>query len=279
MYLALASHGLLLEQRGHCRFTGQGWTNNLHRHYDFQEICWVTHGEGRYLHGGTMHELQAGSCFISEPNVLHEISSPSENMILYWMDFRVSEFLSEVDHEAARIWDAFRKSHVIHAHVPGADLFWKLIRNAPHRHRESFLMRALFLESLIALTGSSPSECDTEADPCMRAMAYIQRHCRDSLAVARVAEAVGLSERQLRRRFKTRFSIGLVDAINRARLDEARSLLLMQASVKAAAEAVGIASPAMFSRLFKKAFGCTPSHWRKQKISSGIPAQTILGQD
>ena len=279
MYLTLAAHGLLLEIGGHCLFAGQGWTNHLHRHPDFQEICWVTRGEGRYLHGGTTHELQAGSCFISEPDVLHEISSPSENLTLNWMTFRISGSLSEVDHEAARIWDAFSQSHVIHAQVPSADVFWELIYNAPHQHRESLVMRALFLESLIALTGSVPTEADAVADPCMQAMAYIRRHCRDSPAVARVAESVGLSERQLRRRFKERFSIGLVDAINRARLDEARSLLLMQASVSAAAEAVGIASPAMFSRLFKKAFGCNPSQWRKQQISSDVPIQTIFGQD
>ncbi len=279
MLISLAEHGLGLEIGGHCLFAGEERSNHLHRHPDFQEICWVIAGSGAFRHDGQIHELRVGSCFISEPNVVHEIFSKTEDLELFFMTFREAVSLQSVDHEAAKIWETFQASHEIIAYVPNAEMYWQLISSAPHPQRESFLMRALFLESLMALSSTADEKPQQVEDPSQQAMVYIRHHCREAPSVGEIAAAVGLSERQLRRRFQARYNIGLVEAINKARLDHARGLLLMQASISSAARAVGIASPAMFTRLFKQAFGCTPSQWRKQQVPADMLPRTVFGRD
>lgn len=279
MLISLADHGLSLDIGGHCLFAGEERSNHLHRHPDFQEICWVIAGSGSFLHAGIHYPLRTGSCFISEPNTVHEISSKTEDLELYFMTFRETASLQAVDHEALRIWELYNHSHVIHSFVANAELYWQLIKTAPHPQRESLLMRSLFLESLSTLSQTSDHRPQPIEDPSQQAMAYIRNHCREAPSVGSIAAAVGLSERQLRRRFQDRYNCGLVDAINKARLDQARRLLLMQASVSAAARAVGMPSPAMFTRLFKQAFGCTPSAWRKQQVPADMLPRTVFGTD
>ena len=282
MRLGIGAQSIQLERGGYCLFADEGWTNYQHRHPFFQEICWVVHGHGQFEHDGEQFSLERGDCFISEPNVVHEISSPeSEDLELFFMTFRLSDTPADLDIEAERIWQAFQRQHAIQARVSDVELYWRLLRGA-HVHRETLIMRALFLESLAALTVREESEQGQPndlLDPAEAAMAYIRAHAREAPSVQMIAEQVALSERQLRRRFQDRFGCGLVDAINQVRLEEARRMLLMQHSVAATARAVGISSPAMFSRLFKQAYGMTPSQWRKQQVPSQHVNKVVFGAD
>ena len=282
MRLGIGSQSIQLERGGYCLFSDEGWTNYQHRHPYFQEICWVVHGRGQFEHAGALIPLQRGDCFISEPDVLHEISSPeSEDLELFFMTFRLSDKPADLDVEAERIWQAFQHQHQIHTQISDPDVYWRLLRGA-HPQRETLIMRSIFLESLHALTiqhaGEQRQYID-QHDPAEAAMAYIRAHAREAPSVSMIAEQVSLSERQLRRRFQERFGCGLVEAINSVRLEEARRMLLMQHSVSATARAVGISSPAMFSRLFKQAYGITPSQWRKQQVPSQHVNRVVFGAD
>ncbi len=283
MYLALDKGMLRLERGGHCVFTGEEWTNHPHRHPDYQEICWVTGGSGVFYHGQQRFDVCAGSCFISEPDVVHEIASPDHGHLqLFFMTFHVETGTATVDPEMKSMWQHYQRGHQIHCHLAQLAEYSYLINTAPPL-RQDLLMRALFLESLAALSGCAQQQSvdlvQVQERYAEHAMAIIRERCCTGLTVGEIAAAVALSERQLRRCFKRRFNCGLVEAINAARLDQAKRLLLMQRHIAAVAAAVGIASPAMFSRLFKQAFGCTPSAWRQQQVQSGILPRTVFGRD
>lgn len=281
MLISLDEHGLALDLGGHCIFAGQNWTNHPHRHPEFQEICWVTAGSGCFRHDGERVSLAVGSCFISEPDVLHEIYSESHDLELFFMTFRQQPGTVAAEPDAEAVWRRYQEQHQIHCQIPGTASYWDLIRSAPYPLRSESLMRCLFLESLAMLSGydHDQDQVATGDDPAHQAMAYIRQHAQEAPGVARIAAAVDLSERQLRRRFKAVYGCGLVEAINQVRLDQARRLLLMQHSVSATAQAVGIASPAMFSRLFKQAFGCTPGQWQRAQVEARDVSRTVFGSD
>ena len=277
MLLHVEAGSLQLERGGYCLFADAAWTNYQHRHPEFQEICWVVRGTGEFRHGKSVHGLKRGDCFISEPNIIHEICSPErQDLELFFMTFQMKPLTGVVDAEADRVWQAYQQEHQLIANVTDAEHFWRILRGASSL-REQYIMRSLFLESLHTLSGSAIKQEIAQDDPATLAMAYIRRHAKEAPSVLAIAQAAGLSERQLRRRFQECYQCGIIDAINQVRLDEARRLLLMQHSVSAAAQAVGIASPAMFSRLFKKAYGQTPSQWRKQQIPSKHVTNTVFG--
>lgn len=282
MLIGIGVQSIELQRGSYCLFADDGWTNYQHRHPNFQEICWVLRGQGQFEHAGDLYPLQRGDCFISEPDVLHEISSPqTEDLELFFMTFRLSEQVADLDAEAERLWQTFQQAHLIKTTLPELDVYWRLLRSADGR-REQYLMRSLFLEAIGALSGSTSVVADqesTHSDPAEQAMVFIRTHAREAPSIQRIAEYVQLSERQLRRRFQARFSCGLVDAINRVRMEEARRLLLMQHSVAATARAVGISSPAMFSRLFKQSYGLTPSQWRQQQVPSQHVKRVVFGSD
>ncbi|NRA36854.1 MAG: helix-turn-helix transcriptional regulator [Planctomycetes bacterium] len=281
MLLMLGRHSLDLDHCGHVAFSEQRWTNSAHRHPEYQELCWVIAGSGYFYHGDQRFELSPGSCFISELNVQHEIASPElKDLELFFITLSKSAAQSAIDHDAHSIWRSYTEEHQIHCHIPDIQNYWQLIEQAPHQLRRDHLLRALTLESLSALAISPSAQSEVaSSDPSKLAMSYIRRHARQAPSVQEISQTVGLSERQLRRRFQQSYGCGIVDAINRCRLEEARHLLLMHNSVSATAEAVGIASPAMFSRLFKEAFGCTPSAWRKQHVQQSSTTRTIFGKD
>ncbi|MFC1805656.1 helix-turn-helix domain-containing protein [Planctomycetota bacterium] len=102
-------------------------------------------------------------------------------------------------------------------------------------------------------------------DPVIqRACRHIADHCHQPLRVADVAEAVGVSLRELQRRFKRLHPLSLVGEIAYARLRRARRLLLgTELSVDEVARRAGLASGRHLAKLLRKADGMSPSEFRR----------------
>lgn len=102
----------------------------------------------------------------------------------------------------------------------------------------------------------------------LAAKAYIDEHLDDDgLQAAQVAQAVGISERHLRRLFAAQ-DLTLADHLQARRLDLAHRLLRAGAgrgaTVAEIAYRCGFASAAHFARCFKQRFGLTPTQLRQQ---------------
>ncbi|WP_422657783.1 helix-turn-helix domain-containing protein [Paenibacillus sp. EC2-1] len=94
--------------------------------------------------------------------------------------------------------------------------------------------------------------------------AYIQANYQDSnLGVATIAEHFGMNPVYLTRVYKEHTKDTLLDAINKIRMDAARTLLSQnELAVKEIAEKVGFYSSNTFIRTFKKLEGITPGMYR-----------------
>jgi AraC-like DNA-binding protein len=124
------------------------------------------------------------------------------------------------------------------------------------------------LAALTGLIGAALAARDTAAmgshrtAPGDRIADHLELHFDDpSLSAAAVAQACGLSLRQLHRAFAdTGESFG--ETVRRLRFARSLDLLARGEPVADVAEACGFADPGYFATAFRRRFGCAPTAWR-----------------
>lgn len=95
----------------------------------------------------------------------------------------------------------------------------------------------------------------------------LQEKFAQNISMEEVASQVGFSTHYFCRVFKQEFSVNFVDYLSNLRLSKACELLENpQTSVKEVCFQVGYSEPNYFSRVFKKAYGITPSQYQKNAI-------------
>ena len=100
---------------------------------------------------------------------------------------------------------------------------------------------------------------------------YVRGHCRQIHTLEDVARPLGLSEKTISRQLTRATGLGFRAFLRQVRLEEACKLLLAREDLRISevAYAVGFTTPASFSRLFRRALGCTPRAYRlKQKVQA-----------
>ena len=113
---------------------------------------------------------------------------------------------------------------------------------------------------------SAESLSTTLFSPSLRsACALMRENTLDPLTIPAIAEAVGLSQRQLERLFKAHYCCSPLDYYLRLRLEQARNLLLESTlPVGEVARAVGFGGSSHFARRYAERFGATPSAERRR---------------
>ena len=147
---------------------------------------------------------------------------------------------------------------------------------------EKFHVRALlhqFVYEVMKQRQLAGSAETLRIDPVGRAIRHIEEHYAEPLSLHALAELVNCGPRQLQRRFKERCGIGPIEYLIRVRMNHAQAMLLHTAgAVKDIAEAVGYDDLYYFSRAFKKHFGASPMHFRRdRRISSSSVSPSSIG--
>ncbi len=110
-----------------------------------------------------------------------------------------------------------------------------------------------------------------ESSRIQQAINHVLLHCTDPhLGVAGLAEAVGISRRQLERDFRNLKGCTVRAFIETTRMERASRLLLDHPHTKvlSIAESIGITDPNSFYRKFRKQFGVTPAAFRRQQLGT-----------
>jgi AraC-like DNA-binding protein len=116
------------------------------------------------------------------------------------------------------------------------------------------------------------TELDCSADaPVVRAMTELERHLDRPLYLKHLAEAAGIHEKALSRRFLEQAGVSPIRLRTELRLSRAIRLLWSRAdlSVAEAARAVGFDSPRFFHRLAVQTFGLTPAQLARRPYRAG----------
>lgn len=120
-----------------------------------------------------------------------------------------------------------------------------------------------------ALVDERPLVLPTSTNPTLVAAAAHVREHLDSITVPDLARAVGVSERTLRRLFRSELTLTCRDYLLQARLLQAMVLLAQpRQTVLGAAIAVGFSNASAFARVFAERCGETPSEYRRRMQTS-----------
>ena len=94
---------------------------------------------------------------------------------------------------------------------------------------------------------------------------YIQHHLSEPITTERIAEHLFMGRTRLSANFKAQSGMTLSEFVQRQKLDEGKRLLrFTDKSAAAIAAYLGYSSPAHFTTVFKKYFGCTPAGYREK---------------
>lgn len=102
--------------------------------------------------------------------------------------------------------------------------------------------------------------------PVRRAMEFIEEFYGQNLPAEELAKRAGLSKSHFQRLFKSETGCTLTEKINAVRTEKA-AFLLTESTVRITdiAFEVGFNSRQHFFDIFKKTYGCSPQHFRKNK--------------
>jgi len=110
-----------------------------------------------------------------------------------------------------------------------------------------------------------------------RAFAFIEANLENSITLAALAQAVGLSPVYFGAQFRLATGLSPHDYILRQRIRRAQELLLdSRISLLEVALSVGFQTQAHFSTVFKRIAGETPSHWRRCRVSGAGEPESRL---
>jgi AraC family transcriptional regulator, carnitine catabolism transcriptional activator len=107
-----------------------------------------------------------------------------------------------------------------------------------------------------------------------QAQAIMREHVDEPLSCGEIARRIGLSLRQLERRFREQMQCSVLERYRLIRMTMAHQLLQQtDLSVTDVAFSCGFASPEYFCRLYRAMFGCSPSKDRRQSTSAPVLRQ------
>jgi AraC-like DNA-binding protein/mannose-6-phosphate isomerase-like protein (cupin superfamily) len=272
----LGAYQVEVETGGYVRFDIQP-TNSPHRHNYF-EICIVLEGEGRYIHGSSAWPLQKGSLFLAEPGIIHEITSfETRDLHLYFITLQLRRLVEADETAEDRIIAKFLKERRVtsQGHEILAGYAPLLDRSSGREIAAGQLLKWFALEAMKAMSKVAIEEtADTGESEIELALAYIDRNLERKLSVVDIARHLGISERTLRRRFRSLANTSVTSEINHRRMRRAAHRLLMGFSVAEVADYSGIPNPSQFTRSFAKAFGMAPKQFQSSYIPGTLARQT-----
>ena len=107
-----------------------------------------------------------------------------------------------------------------------------------------------------------------------RAQAIMSAHVDEPLSCGEIARRVGLSLRQIERRFKRELGCSILQRYRLIRMAKAHQLLQQtELSVTQVALTCGFSSPEYFCRLYRSMFDCSPSKDRRQSTTAPVLRQ------
>ncbi len=268
--------------------TGDG-DDRMHWH-DHLEIALVLEGSGAFLFGRRELPAEPGDVFFidnSQPHVA--VADPDAPLRLLLVLFRPELIAGPGCRELDlgylapfRVDERVASPRVCGGTCLAAELAPVLaeLHEASARHDpterhllDATLRRALGLVIRDRGAGSADAAARAAADrreQIRPVLAYVDRHCRESITLDDVAHVVHVSPSRVRHVFKDVTGVGFKEYVTNVRLAEAKRLLLStDLSVAEIARAVSYTNLHQFYRVFYRAFAMSPGEYRRYYTPAG----------
>ncbi len=252
----------------------------LHRH-EFYELVYIDHGVALHSHEGQVQILTAGDLFMVLPGEMHAYIS-THNTGLYnclFTDRALAGFEKELAALPELGWllhsrqrERFERVNAGMAQRQQIALILEQVNweKANQPLGWEIKCKTLLLDLLLVyarLWGSQKQETEetgTKFRQVLQAVAYIEKHYDQEIAVDDIAAAAGLSTGYLSRQFKHFLGASPAEYARNFRMAKAAELLRKEdLSIAAIARELGFSDAALFSRQFRQVTGISPTGFRK----------------
>ena len=276
-------------------YAAHGDTDPMHWH-DHLEIALVTDGHGRFMFGRRAMTAKAGDIFFidnSQPHVALADAGSALRLLLvlfrpeliagpggreldvgYLAPFRVDERTGSprirgTSALAREVGPVLRQlQHICARHDPA------------QRHLADATLRlalALVNRHPVAVAAASRPAADRR-EQIRPVLAYVDRHCRESVTLDDVAEVVHVSPSRVRHVFKDVTGVSFKEYVTQVRVAEAKRLLLStDLSVAEIARAVSYTNLHQFYKVFYRSCSMSPGEYRRYYTPTGgdVPAEPV----
>ena len=112
---------------------------------------------------------------------------------------------------------------------------------------------------------SSKQEAQQEERPIHGITRYLQEHLTEEISLSVLAEEFHLNPQYISQLFKNEIGVGFLSYLTNIRMEKAKKLLVStQLSMVEIAEQTGYGDYRVFTKVFKKTEGITPSQYRRE---------------
>jgi AraC-like DNA-binding protein/quercetin dioxygenase-like cupin family protein len=270
-------------------YATQGDRDRMHWH-DHLEIALVLEGRGAFLFGRRALPAEAGDVFFidnSQPHVA--LAEAGGTLRLLLVLFRPELIAGPGCRELDLGYLApFRiDGRTVSARIAGGSALagalgpvlcelretWDRHDQVERHLMDATLRRALGLAIRDRGAGAADAAARAAADrreQIRPVLAYVDRHCRESISLDDVAEVVHVSPSRVRHVFKDVTGVGFKEYVTNVRVAEAKRLLLgTDLSVAEIAGAVSYTNLHQFYRVFYRSCSMSPGEYRRYYTPAG----------
>lgn len=226
----------------------------------------IISGRGRYTVGDTAYELEAGQGFLIEPEVQTFYQADEKEPWSYlWIGFdgsRAKEYLADIGLGGQKVFRCLRTGEL-------KTMLIDILKRNTYSVENEFL-RESFLYSFFAIlsdgvkTEEISKQRHTENIYVQKALEFIQNNYHYGIQVSEIADYVGVTRGYLHTLFTKELGQSPQAYLISFRITRAAELLAVtELTVEGVAQSCGYPDALVFSKLFKKRTGRTPSAYRK----------------
>ncbi|WP_419873534.1 AraC family transcriptional regulator [Candidatus Pristimantibacillus sp. PTI5] len=247
---------------------GYNWGPGVKDHY---KILFIHEGKGSYQINGHTYELKKGQGFMVFPNIIcHMKADKQEPWVYSWIAFQggsVEDLLEQV---------GLSKESPYFTYAPANwfDPWLDQLSEAEALEKNSglivhSLLYRLFSEWIEMLTGPNQLGYLPKAkdEYVRKAVEFIKMNYYTKISIADLAYRIGIDRIYFSSLFKEVEKLSPQMYLLHYRMDKACDLMNnQQLSVSDISHSVGYSDPLLFSKMFKKVKGVSPSQFRKKLI-------------
>lgn len=242
----------------HCTFHPRiRYSVATHAH-DFHEWHWICGGRGSFMIGEQTLDLRPGDLFVIPPHTPHGVRMRRAG------DWLLQYIVSVASDPADPLLEAWLERCRQHGPIvrinPRRHVFYENLRQ-DSESRDPWRIRSAEhrFQALICQLLAGQDVHSDQHPALVAAIAYMQDHLDGRITLDDCARQAGIDRSYLVRLFRRHLDTTPLRYFQHRQLDLAAGLLRDGGlSVRATAERLAFSDPAVFSRAFKRRFGCAP---------------------
>ncbi len=259
---------------GFSRYGRSTAPGEVHQHADCLEIGLCLRGALTLLNNGQEHRIMPGDLYLNKPEDIHCLTNSPKSTIVHWMlihtPLKGKTFLRMKTDEGKDIWERLNQlpCHIIAKTDAIKNAFKQLFK---YHEQEQSLLRTVGLTNtctsiLLEVINASAHKTVIDYPLLTRQLVdSIKNRPEEAISIDSLARKARLSPTLLINQFKQITGLPPYQFQLACRMEKAKLLLTTtDLAITKIAFDLGFCASQHFSGHFKRAFGITPTAWRKQ---------------